>query len=320
MDEPKGDFLSLPVVFKLQIFERLHWKDINCLQLVCKDFYLKVVENRERLDREEVNYLKVYYTENKILKVDYKTMCPVLGLEGIVSRCIEFSNNYEYDYFFRNKKITDMKELVFENTINGEIINLTNIGYHMDFTLDNYYSFEISLSNGEFFSSPLRRFEISTTEEIAIPYNGTILKKEFHRKISLFERNGSLLVMKKIAMDIITGDPLMEYENTSSAIAEPIFTSIANHLSELRFFKFENRCGGERLRLFFYGADKFDVLEKIFYRKFFNKINYGDELMVNNRETNYSITNSTNCPECDTQHENRICLKEFGGYRTFDFI
>uniref|UniRef100_A0A0N5BQV9 F-box domain-containing protein n=1 Tax=Strongyloides papillosus TaxID=174720 RepID=A0A0N5BQV9_STREA len=314
MDEPKGDFLSLPVVFKLQIFERLHWKDINCLQLVCKDFYLTVVENRERLDREEVNYLKVDYMRIKYSKSTTK-QCALYSVWKI-----EFSNDYEYDYFLRNKKITDIKELVFENTINGEIINVMNIGYHMDFILDNYYSFEISLSNGEFFSSPLRRFEISTTEEIAIPYNGTILKKEFLRKISLFERDGSLLVMKKIAMDIITGDPLMEYENTSSVIAEPIFTSIANHLSELRFFKFENRCGGKRLRLFFYGADKFDVLEKEFYKKFFNKINYGDELMVNNRETNYSITNSTNCPECDTQHENRICLQEFGGYRTFDFI
>uniref|UniRef100_A0A0N5BQE3 F-box domain-containing protein n=1 Tax=Strongyloides papillosus TaxID=174720 RepID=A0A0N5BQE3_STREA len=306
------DFISLPEDFKLQIFKKLHWKDSNNLKLVCKNFYLTVVSNIEKLDRPKIDCLKVCYGDNKILGADYdfKRTENLLTHGGL--KHVEFSNDSEYENFLKDRDLTKIKELILLDIENGGVIMVYDSSFIIG--IISRYDFTISLSNGTLFSTRLN-VSISSTKKLGIPYTGKVLRKESLRKMGLFERGGSHLVIKKVIMDIITGDPMLEYQSASSDTTEPIFIHITNHLCDLGFLNIKNRCDGKQFKLCFFGSDKFDNLEKEFYRKLFDKIKFGNDLVVEDNHERYYILNFINCPRCGTQHKNFILYEK--SFRAF---
>uniref|UniRef100_A0A0K0FGQ7 F-box domain-containing protein n=1 Tax=Strongyloides venezuelensis TaxID=75913 RepID=A0A0K0FGQ7_STRVS len=309
---PSMDFIDLPVDFKLQILKRFHWKDLNNLKLVCKNFYLTVVENVEKLDRPKVDCLKVCYGENKLLGADYDLKLTENLLTHGGLKHVEFSSDSEYEDFLKDKDFTKIKELVLRDIENSTVVMV----YDSSFVIGNIsrYDFTISLSNGTPFSIPLY-VSISSTKNLEIPYSDSVLRKESLKKMGLFERGGSRLVIKKILMDILTGNPMLEYQNISNDSAEPMFIHITNNLCELGFLKLENRCDSKQFKLCFFGSDKFGVLEKEFYRNLFGKIKYGNDLVVEDNDERYYILNSINCSKCGTQHKNFILYEK--SFRAF---
>uniref|UniRef100_A0A0K0G302 F-box domain-containing protein n=1 Tax=Strongyloides venezuelensis TaxID=75913 RepID=A0A0K0G302_STRVS len=320
------DLITLPEEYQLQIFEKLHWKDINNLKLVCKNFYFTVVKNIEKLDRPKMDYLHLYYTEDGISRVRYAAL---KHTENILTseklNVVEIGYDCEYESFLRDKNFTEIKILVFENTMNGESICIRDSEYYIDESVDDistFYVYDIFFNRRYFcdvdnyrfhihsFSGMLGSltFTISSSEKLIIPYNDSVLRREFLRKWGLFKRNESHLFMKKITMDVITGNPLLEYGNTSND--SPAFIQVTNHIYELRLFNLENLCNRKPIQLTFRVEGGFTALDEEFYREFSDKIKLNSNFVIEGDGNTSLIESSDNCSKCGVKHENAILCIE----------
>uniref|UniRef100_A0A0N5CGS0 F-box domain-containing protein n=1 Tax=Strongyloides papillosus TaxID=174720 RepID=A0A0N5CGS0_STREA len=282
------DFISLPDVFKLQILGELHWKDLNNLKLVCKELHSIIVKNIEKLDRPKVDYLHIFYTDDEIVGATYalKNNQNILRIENLKEAV--FGDDREYEDFLKDKDFTEIKILVFENTINGEMICIKDSKYNARDVID----------------------EISIFHELRIPFNGSVLRKESLRRWGLFEENGTRSVGRKIAMDLLTGNPMLEYENVSADTNRPTFIQVANNLYELGLFNPENLCNCKRVQLTFRVVGGFTVLDEEFYREFFNKIKFNGNFVVEEDDRAFSIWSSIKCSKCGARHRNTMhCSK-----------
>uniref|UniRef100_A0A0N5BQE4 F-box domain-containing protein n=1 Tax=Strongyloides papillosus TaxID=174720 RepID=A0A0N5BQE4_STREA len=282
------DFVSLPDQFKLPILKKLNWRDLNNLKLVCR--------------KPKVEYLKIFYDENKIFGADYSPMYFEIIEGHMVPHNINFNDDREYEIFLKDKDFTELKRLVFENVISGEIIDVKNNRlFNGNIRLFPHYS--ISLSNR---TSKILQIMISRFYELRIPYNGNLLRKESLRKFGLFEKDGSHLIIKKIAIDNITGDPMLEYGNILTASSRHISIQIADQLCELSFLDFKNRCGTEGFILGIDWEGESGVLEENFYRELYDKIKLSINSVKDLDITDYPRLVSLNCSKCSRKHTNFI--------------
>uniref|UniRef100_A0A0N5BKH7 F-box domain-containing protein n=1 Tax=Strongyloides papillosus TaxID=174720 RepID=A0A0N5BKH7_STREA len=238
MDKPEMDLLSLPDNFKLQILKKLDWKSLKNLKLVCRDFYFIIEKNIQFLDRPKVEHLEISYDKYRPLRVRYD-LKDSGNTSFETSKMVEFGNACEYEDFLRNKDFTGIKRLVLNTVTNPELIILSDDSdTRREFSKLNFYT---SISNGtSYFEFP--QITILSTKKLVIPYNGNLLGMQSLRKLGIFEVNKLSLVLKKIIMDVITGNPMLEYENTSIVDTKRLHVQIANHLFELGLLNPENSC------------------------------------------------------------------------------
>uniref|UniRef100_A0A0K0FGQ9 F-box domain-containing protein n=1 Tax=Strongyloides venezuelensis TaxID=75913 RepID=A0A0K0FGQ9_STRVS len=296
------DFINLPDQFKLPILKKLNWRDLNNLKLVCKNFYFTIVKNIEKLDRPKVKYIKIFYAGNKILGAEYNSMYFEFFEEEMIPHHIEFNDDREYEIFLKNKDFTEIKKLVFENVVSGEVISLRDDYLPWKDVFYNYSS-KISLLN---MKSESLKIKILSTEGFRIPYSGILLKKESLRKMGLFERDGPNLVMKKTTMGIITGNPVLKYENTLSDTNKPLFIQFVDQLSELGFFNFKNRCNMGEFRFFVSWKGGSVVLNEEFYGELYDKITFENNSVKDVDVRYFPLKFSMKCLKCNRKHRNVI--------------
>uniref|UniRef100_A0A0K0G303 F-box domain-containing protein n=1 Tax=Strongyloides venezuelensis TaxID=75913 RepID=A0A0K0G303_STRVS len=321
------DFISLPDVFKLQILEELHWRDLNNLKLVCKDLYFIVVENIEKLDKPKVDYIHIYYSKDKIMGAYYALKHTENRLRSDTFKTVEFDDDHEYECFLKNKDFTEIKILVFENRATEDIISIRDSDYdtcgiigeielfhEMNLRFRKYcfynvndYRFHIAFFNRE--SEPLE-ITISSTEELRIQCDGNVLRKDSLRKWGLFEENGIRSVGKKIVTDLLTGNSLLEYENVSADINTPNFIQVTNHLYELGLFNLENLCNRKRIQLSFTVDGGFTVSDVDFYIEFFDMIKFNGNFVVENYGEQFYIWSSIDCSKCGVRHRNTMTCRK----------
>uniref|UniRef100_A0A0N5BKH6 F-box domain-containing protein n=1 Tax=Strongyloides papillosus TaxID=174720 RepID=A0A0N5BKH6_STREA len=298
------DLLSLPDNFKLQIFKELDWKDLKNLKHVCRDLYLLIEKNIQSLDRPKVNNLRIFHDKDRIFRSEYGLKSTENTLRNVTLKTVEFSNNDEYENFLRDKDFTKIKRLLLKNVSNGGFIVVED---DSDSSEDAYiydFHFVFPTETSSLFNNI--RTRVFSTRELEIPYNSNLLREQSLRKWGIFEESELRLVAKKIIMDVLTGNPLLEHKNISTDFTKPIFIQITNRLYELGVFNLENVCNRKQYILFFHLTIKFNVLEQEFYSEFFDKIKFGKNLVVEISRIKYSIGNSIKCSKCDTKHENSL--------------
>uniref|UniRef100_A0A0N5BJS4 HATPase_c_4 domain-containing protein n=1 Tax=Strongyloides papillosus TaxID=174720 RepID=A0A0N5BJS4_STREA len=161
---------------------------------------------------------------------------------------VEFSDDDEYENFRKNIDFSKIIELGFRNSLNNESIFVKDRNYR---NRDFYsYSFSGSSPNGRFDSCNLS-ITIENGREFGILCDGNFLRKESLRKLGIFEKNGLRSVVKKIAMDLLTGNPMLKYENIPTNTRKPLYIHIMNHLFELGLLNPKERCGCKEFNLFF---------------------------------------------------------------------
>uniref|UniRef100_A0A0N5BI56 F-box domain-containing protein n=1 Tax=Strongyloides papillosus TaxID=174720 RepID=A0A0N5BI56_STREA len=303
MDKSTIDFVSLPENFKLQILKKLDWETLKDLKLVCRDFYLTIAKNIQTLGRPKAYSMTIGYDGSKISSVLYRLMLTGnVGRRGSLKHIL-FNGDDEYENFLKILDFTEIKELCLRNGSNGEYISIhyeSNSGG--DFSK---YNFSTRLPNGR--SRKMRLYiGIKSSKKVGILYDGHFLKKESLRKLGLFEEDGSHSVGRKIAMDLLTGNPMLEYENVSANTLEPLDIQIMNYLFKHGFFNPESTCGRKRFKLLFLEVVKFGDFGRKFYRKFFDEIKFNNNLVERNNRNLYSIKSSIKCTKCGVEHENSI--------------
>uniref|UniRef100_A0A0N5B463 F-box domain-containing protein n=1 Tax=Strongyloides papillosus TaxID=174720 RepID=A0A0N5B463_STREA len=206
MDEPAMDLLSLPDNFKLQIFKKLDWKSLKNLKLVCRDLYFLIEQNILSLDRPKA----------------------------------KFSNDDEYGNFLKNMDFTKIAMFYLYN-----VSERGSIWVRRELLSDERYSsicnVSAELPKG---TSRFKSFHILilSNRKLILPYNGDLFRMQSLRRLGIFERNKPSLVIKKIIMDILIGNPMLEYENASTDTRKPLYIQITNHMFELGLLNPENRC------------------------------------------------------------------------------
>uniref|UniRef100_A0A0N5CDX1 F-box domain-containing protein n=1 Tax=Strongyloides papillosus TaxID=174720 RepID=A0A0N5CDX1_STREA len=295
------EFFSLPDVLQLRILKELHWEDVNNLKLVCRDFYLTIVKNIEKLDKPKVEYLKIVFDEWEIYRVEYSSKCFEVLIEDMPPHHADFSNNHEYEDFLKDKDFTGIKSLVFENIDGGKVMIVVNTNDYMDEApdSDNYFS-EMSLRDT---TSESLQITVSRAKEFRIPYNGILLKKESLAKMGLFEEDGLYLIMKQITMDVIADSPMAKYGNTSTVVTKPVYAQIMDHVCDYRCvieeFEFSIRRRGGLV-----------VTQERFYKKLF-ETRFGNDSIENFVSGEYEKEVFMECSKCGGSHINYIVYDEF---------
>uniref|UniRef100_A0A0K0FSD4 F-box domain-containing protein n=1 Tax=Strongyloides venezuelensis TaxID=75913 RepID=A0A0K0FSD4_STRVS len=302
MDKPAMDLLSLPDDFKLQILKKLDWKSLKDLKLVCRDLYFLIEQNVQSLDRPKVHTLSIGYDEIKVYRIGYSLMIDESIFLDAPTKRVEFNNDGEYENFLKSMDFTKIKVFSLYN-----VSKRGSIRIHKDLHSHEHYSSTCTvfakLPKGK------SRFEtfftiILTNKKLVIPYNCDLLRIQSLRRLGIFEGNKTSLVIKKIIMDILTGNPKLEYKSARTDNSKPLYIQITNQLFKLGLLNPENACVRKGFKLYFGGISKFDVLKQEFYRKFFGKIKFRDDLVVKDNGEGYSIMNSMACSKCDTEHKN----------------
>uniref|UniRef100_A0A0N5BUW2 F-box domain-containing protein n=1 Tax=Strongyloides papillosus TaxID=174720 RepID=A0A0N5BUW2_STREA len=307
MDKPALDLLFLPDDFKIQIFKKLDWRSLKNLKLVCKNFCLLIEKNTQSLDRPKVYSLAIVHDGIKISKVEYKFIFTEDTWGSTNSKVIEFGNDDEYEKFLKNINFTKIKQLRLKNLLNKECISVRdNSKFGSDFRT---YTFSAKLPNGRYCGEYLS-IKIKNNKKFGILYDGSILRMDSLRKLGLFERYGSYSVGKKIAMDLLTGNPMLEYDNVPTGTHKLLYAQIMDHLFGLGFFSLENTCGCKRFKLLFREVSKFNVSRQKLYRTFFDQKRFNNKLVEVNNHNVFSIKSSMNCSKCGIEHENSIVYRK----------
>uniref|UniRef100_A0A0N5BUW6 F-box domain-containing protein n=1 Tax=Strongyloides papillosus TaxID=174720 RepID=A0A0N5BUW6_STREA len=291
MHKPPMDLLSLPGDFKIQIFKKLDWRNLKNLKLVCKDLYFVIEKNIRFLGRPKVYSLSITYDEIKISKVDYRFILTEDTWRGGLLKVVEFSN------------FTEIKELRLTNGLNGEYISIHYESYSSrDFSR---YTFSTGLKNGRCYRDyPF--VTIKNSRKFGILYDGNLLKMDSLGRFRLFEENGPCSVGKKIAMDFLTDNPMLEYEKAPTNVCKLIDIQITNHLLELRLLNPENTCVRKGFKLLFNKVYKYGVVRQKYYSKLFDKIKFNSNLVEKNNHDVYLISSSMKCSKCGVKHGNFI--------------
>uniref|UniRef100_A0A0K0FZR3 F-box domain-containing protein n=1 Tax=Strongyloides venezuelensis TaxID=75913 RepID=A0A0K0FZR3_STRVS len=307
IDEPTIDFVSLPEKFKLQVFRELDWQTLKNLKLVCKNFCLTIEKNIQSLDRPKAYSMSIGYDGTKISSVLYRLMLTG-SIEGIGSlKTVFFSNYDESENFLSNIDLTEIKELCLRSGPNGEYISVQCKTYS-DGKFSKY-NFSSKFQNGQLFEMHLCN-RIYSNKKFGILYDDHFLRSETLRKLGFFGKDGSRLVKKKIVMDLLTGNPMLKYENAPTGIHNPLYIQLMNHLFKIGFFNLENTCSRSRFKLSFDKVSKFSVVRQKFYRKIFDKIKFNNNLVEEDNDDVYSIKSSMKCSKCSTEHEISIIYKK----------
>uniref|UniRef100_A0A0K0G469 Uncharacterized protein n=1 Tax=Strongyloides venezuelensis TaxID=75913 RepID=A0A0K0G469_STRVS len=82
------------------------------LKLVCRDFYFAIEENIQLLDRLNVTCIRICYAKNKLSAADFDLKSTENTMTGETLKHVEFSNDFEYENFSKNKQFTEIKQLV----------------------------------------------------------------------------------------------------------------------------------------------------------------------------------------------------------------
>uniref|UniRef100_A0A0K0FGR1 F-box domain-containing protein n=1 Tax=Strongyloides venezuelensis TaxID=75913 RepID=A0A0K0FGR1_STRVS len=308
MDNPEMDLLSLPDEFKLQIFKKLNWNILKNVKLVCKNFYLLIEKNIQSLDRPKANSVSICYKEDKISRVDYSLIVTEDTFLREPTKRVDFGNDDNYEKFLKNIDFTEIKHLCLRNHSSKEFIS---VRYYCKFGSDfSTYNFSAKLPNGRYCRKYIS-FRIRNSKKFGILYDCTILSKESLRKLGLFERCGPYFVGKKIVMDLLTGNSMLEYENIPINTHKLLYAQIMDHLNELRFFSLENTCNHKRFKLFFHKTSKFEVFWKNFYREFFDQIRFNNKVVeINNHNVCSLKSSSIKCSICGIKHEYSIVYEK----------
>uniref|UniRef100_A0A0N5BUW3 F-box domain-containing protein n=1 Tax=Strongyloides papillosus TaxID=174720 RepID=A0A0N5BUW3_STREA len=303
MDKPAIDLLSLPDNFKLQILKKLDWTSLVKLKYVCRDLYFLIERNIRVLESPKVCSMKIYYIENEISGAYYRLMNTEGPRRYGSLKHVKFSNGEEYENFLKRIDFTGIELFELGNLSNTEYIF---VRYEDDSDKDfSTYTLSGRSQTGRFRYSYLS-IVIKRSRKFGILYDSNILRKESLRKLGFFGNNRLRLVGKKIAMDLLTDNPMLEYENTPTVICKPLHVQIVNHLFELGLFNPENTCGRKGFTLVFHGLSKFGVLRERFYRKLFDKTKLNNNLVEENNDDVFSIKSSMNCSKCRVKHENSM--------------
>uniref|UniRef100_A0A0N5BYV7 F-box domain-containing protein n=1 Tax=Strongyloides papillosus TaxID=174720 RepID=A0A0N5BYV7_STREA len=315
MDKPAMNFVFLPGDLKLQIFKKLDWETLKDLKLVCKDFYILIGENTQFLDRPKVHSLLIVFDENKISRVSF--MLVLTGERDGLAKDIEFSNDDEYENFLKKIDVTKLRFLNFQNGANVEFVHVRCESFSGANSCK--YTFSARLSNGRRCILHYLFVETKSSTEFGILYGCNFLKKDSLGKLGLFEGNGPHLVEKKITVDLLVGSPMLGYEIVPIDTRKLIDIQVMNHLFELGFFNPEDTCDRKQFILIFDKVYKFGVLRQNFYREFFDKITFNNNLIEKNNRNRYMIMSSMRCSKCGIEHQNSIYYRRDSKELIFKF-
>uniref|UniRef100_A0A0N5BI58 F-box domain-containing protein n=1 Tax=Strongyloides papillosus TaxID=174720 RepID=A0A0N5BI58_STREA len=214
MDKLELNLLSLPDNFKLKIFKELDWKTLKNLKLVCRDFCFIIEKNIQCLDKPK-SCLEIFYNQYRPFRVGYDLKGSENTWTFQTSKVVEFSNDCEYENFLKNKDFTRINHLFIENVANEGFIRLYNISCPSE----NFSTLDFSASLPNAIPSLEYLFiKIFITKGFRIPYNSNLLREQSLRKLGLYKENESSLVIKKIIMDILTNNPMLDYVDTSNVL------------------------------------------------------------------------------------------------------
>uniref|UniRef100_A0A0N5BI57 F-box domain-containing protein n=1 Tax=Strongyloides papillosus TaxID=174720 RepID=A0A0N5BI57_STREA len=307
MDEPTIDFVSLPENFKLQIFKELDWETLKNLKLVCKNFYLIIEKNIQSLDRPKAYSMSIGCYGTKITSVSYRLILTGnVGERGSL-KTVFFNSYDESENFLKNIDPTEIKEFCLINGSNREYVSVQCEIYHSE----NFfkYNFSTRFQNEKYFEIHLYN-RINSSRKFGILYDGHFLKKESLRKLGLFEEDESHSVGRKIAMNLLTGNPMLKYENALTGAHNPLYIQIMKHLFEIGFFNLENTCNRNGFKLYFDEVSKFGVPRQKFFRKVFDKIKFNNSLVEEDNDYVYSIKSSMKCSKCGIEHRISVLYRK----------
>uniref|UniRef100_A0A0N5CG63 F-box domain-containing protein n=1 Tax=Strongyloides papillosus TaxID=174720 RepID=A0A0N5CG63_STREA len=316
MDKLEVNLLSLPDKSKLKIFKELDWRTLKNLKLVCRDFCFIIEKNIQCLDKPRVDYLQIFYNECRPFRVehDLKECESTWTLETPI--VVEFGDDCEFGKFLKNRNFTRINNLFLRNVANGGFIRLRNDSCPSENFSTIYFS--AGLPN-VIPSLKYLHVKICIAKGLGIPYNSNLLKEQSLRKLGLYGENESSSVAKKVIMDVLTNNPMLDYADTSNVAAQSLHAQITNHLFELGLLNPENRCDGRQYRLHFIRPVEFTFLDLLFYREFFDKIKFNNNLVVKNNRKGYYIANFMNCSNCGIEHKNSVRYCEYSRDLDVDF-
>uniref|UniRef100_A0A0N5BFX9 Uncharacterized protein n=1 Tax=Strongyloides papillosus TaxID=174720 RepID=A0A0N5BFX9_STREA len=131
------------------------------------------------------------------------------------------------------------------------------------------------------------------------------------RKFGLFGKNESNSVVKKIVMDVVTGNPILQYESTSTDTTKTIFIQILNHLNQHGFFNLKNICDGRHVKLHFKGVGEATVLEKEFIKELYNEKKIKNSLANEINDNGYCLEDSIKCSKCGKEHKYSLLCDKY---------
>uniref|UniRef100_A0A0N5BKI8 DUF2156 domain-containing protein n=1 Tax=Strongyloides papillosus TaxID=174720 RepID=A0A0N5BKI8_STREA len=210
------------------------------------------------------------------MKVKYPKLTIILLLtkntwRGRPLKVVEFSSDDEYDIFLNNIDFKEIKKLRLTNGLDGEYISIYYESYSSrDFSR---YTFSTGLKNGRCYRDyPF--VTIKNSRKFGMLYDGNLLRMESPRRLGLFEENGPRSIGKKIAMDLLTDNSMLEYEKAPTNARKSLDIQITNHLLELGLLNPGNTCGRKGFKLLFNKVYKYGVVRQKYYSKLFDKIKF----------------------------------------------
>uniref|UniRef100_A0A0N5BFY0 DUF5067 domain-containing protein n=1 Tax=Strongyloides papillosus TaxID=174720 RepID=A0A0N5BFY0_STREA len=259
------------------------------------------------MDRPKLDYVSVSHDRNKLLKIEY-SFKPTENTPGDETiKCVEFSNDSEYQDFLEEKDFSEVEIFQLLNNETNESVNITENDPPYD-GFDLYY-FRIDGDKETFldlgFEGTCYNIEMKSNTNMKTPYYDSYLKSL--REMGFFENNGSKLIAVKIIMDRLTGNSNLKYNGISVDSERPLHMDISECLFKYNFFNFESRCNGRDIYIAFDLDSTFTILEKNFYSELMEKVNsrnYSMEKIDDDKE--YFIEISMNCQKCKKEHSNRI--------------
>uniref|UniRef100_A0A0K0G472 F-box domain-containing protein n=1 Tax=Strongyloides venezuelensis TaxID=75913 RepID=A0A0K0G472_STRVS len=123
------------------------------LKLVCRDFYFAIEENIQLLDRPNVTCIRICYTKNKLSAADFDLKSTKNTMKGGTLKHVEFSNDFEYENFLKNKDFNEVRNLYLHNRESGTNILVCNSSFFIRSFPMNVFT--VSLLNDESSSLPL---------------------------------------------------------------------------------------------------------------------------------------------------------------------
>uniref|UniRef100_A0A0N5CHN3 Protein kinase domain-containing protein n=1 Tax=Strongyloides papillosus TaxID=174720 RepID=A0A0N5CHN3_STREA len=84
------------------------------------------------------------------------------------------------------------------------------------------YNFSARLPNRRFNRSYLS-IEFEKSRKFGKLYDGNLLRKESLRKLGILRKNGIRSVGKGIAVDLLTGNPMLKYEDVPTDARKPLY-------------------------------------------------------------------------------------------------
>uniref|UniRef100_A0A0K0G007 Uncharacterized protein n=1 Tax=Strongyloides venezuelensis TaxID=75913 RepID=A0A0K0G007_STRVS len=147
---------------------------------------------------------------------------------------VEFGNDVNMKFFVKDKDFTRINWFVLRNVASGRYLKLYDDSYPSE-NFPTFYFSAIPPNRTPNLDSHL--IKILATNGLRISYKSNHLRE-----------NESSLVIKKIIVDILTRNPMLECENAPFDTRELLYIQVTNRLFELRLLNSGSICGVENSR------------------------------------------------------------------------